>query len=117
MISGITANGGIYEGTITPATAVLDGLVGEDDPEIILTYAGRANDGREVNGTEAPSLAGTYIVTATIKDGNYSLKEDGSSAEFTIKRADPQLSVSAVKDKKYGEEVFKLEVSNKGDGV
>ena len=117
VISGITANGGIYEGTITPATAVLDGLVGEDDPEIILTYAGRANDGTEVNGTEAPSLAGTYIVTATITDSNYSLKEDGSSAEFTIKRADPQLSVSAVKDKKYGEEVFKLEVSNKGDGV
>ena len=113
----ITPNGGIYEGTITPATAVLDGLVGEDDPEIILTYAGKANDGTEVNGTEAPSLAGTYIVTATITDSNYSLKEDGSSAEFTIKRADPQLSVSAVKDKKYGEEVFKLEVSNKGDGV
>ena len=113
----ITPNGGTYEGTITPATAVLDGLVGEDDPEIILTYAGKANDGTEVNGTEAPSLAGTYIVTATIKDSNYSLKEDGSSAEFTIKRADPQLSVSAVKDKKYGEEAFKLEVSNKGDGV
>ena len=113
----ITPNGGIYEGTITPATAVLDGLVGEDDPEIILTYAGKANDGTEVNGTEAPSLAGTYIVTATITDSNYSLKEDGSSAEFTIKRADPQLSVSAVKDKKYGEEAFKLEVSNKGDGV
>ena len=117
VVSGITANGGIYEGTITPATAVLDGLVGEDDPEIILTYAGRANDGTEVNGTEAPSLAGTYIVTATITDSNYSLKEDGSSAEFTIKRADPQLGVSAVKDKKYGEEAFKLEVSNKGDGV
>ena len=113
----ITPNGGTYEGTITPATAVLNGLVGEDDPEIILTYAGKANDGTEVNGTEAPSLAGTYIVTATITDSNYSLKEDGSSAEFTIKRADPQLSVSAVKDKKYGEEAFKLEVSNKGDGV
>ena len=112
----ITPNGGIYEGTITPATAVLDGLVGEDDPEIILTYAGRANDGAAADG-KVPSKAGTYTVTASIKDSNYSLKEDGSSAEFTIKRADPQLSVSAVKDKKYGEEAFKLEVSNKGDGV
>ena len=112
----ITPNGGIYEGTITPATAVLDGLVGEDDPEIILTYAGRANDGTAADG-KVPSKAGTYTVTASVKDGNYSLKEDGSSAEFTIKRADPQLSVSAVKDKKYGEEAFKLEVSNKGDGV
>ena len=112
----ITPNGGIYEGTITPATAVLDGLVGEDDPEIILTYAGKANDGTAADG-KVPSKAGTYTVTASVKDGNYSLKEDGSSAEFTIKRADPQLSVSAVKDKKYGEEAFKLEVSNKGDGV
>ena len=112
----ITPNGGIYEGTITPATAVLNGLVGEDDPEIILTYAGRANDGTAADG-KVPSKAGTYTVTASIKDSNYSLKEDGSSAEFTIKRADPQLSVSAVKDKKYGEEAFKLEVSNKGDGV
>ena len=111
----ITPNGGIYEGTITPATAVLDGLVGEDDPEIILTYAGRANDGTAADG-KVSSKAGTYTVTASIKDSNYSLKEDGSSAEFTIKRADPQLSVSAVKDKKYGEEAFKLEVSNKGDG-
>ena len=112
----ITPNGGIYEGTITPATAVLNGLVGEDDPEIILTYAGRANDGTAADG-KVLSKAGTYTVTASIKDSNYSLKEDGSSAEFTIKRADPQLSVSAVKDKKYGEEAFKLEVSNKGDGV
>ena len=112
----ITPNGGIYEGTITPATAVLNGLVVEDDPEIILTYAGRANDGTAADG-KVPSKAGTYTVTASIKDSNYSLKEDGSSAEFTIKRADPQLSVSAVKDKKYGEEAFKLEVSNKGDGV
>ena len=112
----ITPNGGIYEGTITPATAVLDGLVGEDDPEIILTYAGKANDGTAADG-KVPSKAGTYTVTASVKDSNYSLKEDGSSAEFTIKRADPQLSVSAVKDKKYGEEAFKLEVSNKGDGV
>ena len=112
----ITPNGGTYEGTITPATAVLDGLVGEDDPEIILTYAGKANDGTAADG-KVPSKAGTYTVTASVKDSNYSLKEDGSSAEFTIKRADPQLSVSAVKDKKYGEEAFKLEVSNKGDGV
>ena len=112
----ITPNGGTYEGTITPATAVLNGLVGEDDPEIILTYAGKANDGTAADG-KVPSKAGTYTVTASVKDSNYSLKEDGSSAEFTIKRADPQLSVSAVKDKKYGEEAFKLEVSNKGGGV
>ena len=113
----ITPNGGTYEGTITPATAVLNGLVGEDDPEIILTYAGKANDGTEVNGTEVPSLAGTYTVTATIKDKNYSLKPEGSSAEFVVAKADPALSVSEVTDKDYGEETFRLNVSNKGDGL
>ena len=113
----ITPNGGTYEGTITPATAVLNGLVGKDNPEITLTYTGKANDGTEVNGTKVPSLAGIYTVTATIKDKNYSLKPEGSSAAFVVAKADSALSVSAVKDKKYGEEAFKLEVSNKGDGV
>ena len=37
---------------------LLDGLVGKDNPEITLTYTGRANDGTEVNGTKVPSLAG-----------------------------------------------------------
>ena len=103
----ITPNGGTYEGTITPATAVLNGLVGKDNPEITLTYTGKANDGTEVNGTEVPSLAGTYIVTATIKDKNYSLKPEGSSAEFVVAKADPALSVSEVTDKDYGEETFR----------
>ena len=113
----ITPNGGTYEGTITPATAVLNGLVGKDNPEITLTYTGKANDGTEVNGTKVPSLAGTYAVTATIKDKNYSLKPEGSSAEFVVAKADPALSVSEVTDKDYGEETFRLNVSNKGDGL
>ena len=117
----ITPNGGIYEGTITPATAVLNGLVGEDNPEVTLTYTGTANDGTVVgndgNGsTEVPTHAGTYTVTASITDGNYSLKADGASAQFVVAKADPALSVSAVADKNYGEEAFMLETSNKGDG-
>ena len=91
--------------------------MGKDNPEITLTYTGRANDGTEVNGTKVPSLAGIYTVTATIKDKNYSLKTEGASAAFIVAKAYPALSVSAVKDKKYGEEAFKLEVSNKGNGV
>ena len=111
----ITPNGGIYEGTITPATAKLNGLVGKDDPAIILTYTGTANDGTPADG-KVPSKAGTYTVTASINDSNYSLKEEGRSAKFVVEKAFPQLSVSAVKDKNYGEEAFKLGVSNKGDG-
>lgn len=112
----ITPNGGIYEGTITPATAVLDGLVGEDKPEIILTYTGKANDGTEVNGTKTPVLAGTYTVTVSITDSNYNLKAEGTTAEFVVTKATPGLSVAAVSDKSYGEGAFELGVSNKGDG-
>lgn len=111
----ITPNGGIYEGTITPATAKLNGLVGKDDPAIILTYTGTANDGTPAD-RKVPSKAGTYTVTASINDSNYSLKEEGSSAKFIVEKAYPQLSISAVTDKNYGEEAFKLGVSNKGDG-
>ena len=111
----ITPNGGIYEGTITPATAKLNGLVGKDDPAIILTYTGTANDGTPADG-KVPSKAGTYTVTASINDSNYSLKEEGSSVKFIVEKAYPQLSISAVTDKNYGEEAFKLGVSNKGDG-
>ena len=76
----IAPNGGIYGEIIVPAVAALDGLVGKDNPEITLTYTGRANDGTEVNGTKVPSFAGIYTVTATIKDKNYSLKPEGASA-------------------------------------
>ena len=113
----ITPNGGIYEGTITPAKATLNGLVGEDKPEIILTYTGKANDGTEVNGTETPVLAGTYTVTVSITDSNYNLKAEGTTAEFVVTKATPGLSVAAVSDKSYGEGAFKLGVSNKGDGL
>ena len=113
----ITPNGGTYEGVIIPATAALNGLVGEDKPEITLTYTGKANNGTEVNGTEIPVLAGTYTVTASITDSNYRLKAEGTTAEFTVAKASPGLSVSAVADRNYGGEAFKLEVSHKGDGV
>ena len=89
----ITPNGGIYEGTITPATATLNGLVGKDDPAIILTYTGTANDGTPADG-KVPSKAGTYTVTASINDSNYSLKEEGSSAKFIVEKAYPQLIIA-----------------------
>ena len=46
-------------------------------------------------------------MTASINDSNYSLKEEGSSAKFIVEKAYPQLSISAVTDKNYGEEAFK----------
>ena len=112
----ITPNGGTYEETITPAKAVLNGLVKGDNPEITLTYTGKAYDGTEVNGIEAPTHAGTYKVTATISDSNYSLKAEGATAEYVVAKANPELNVSAVADKNYGDKAFNLETGNKGDG-
>lgn len=82
----ITPNGGIYGETINPATAVLEEVIEGETPEIVLTYTGTANDGTVISQTETPSLAGTYTVTASVADKNYSLKEEGSTAEFIVAR-------------------------------
>lgn len=80
----ITPNGGSYGGTITPATATANDVVGEDAPEITLTYTGTANDGTEYIGTTPPTKAGTYTVTATTTNPNYTLDPKTTTADFTI---------------------------------
>lgn len=80
----ITPNGGSYGGTITPATATANDVVGEDAPEITLTYTGTANDGTEYTGTTPPTKAGTYTVTATTTNPNYTLDPKTTTADFTI---------------------------------
>ena len=81
-----------------------------------LTYTGTANDGTVYQSTDAPAKAGTYTVTATITDANYTLKTP-NTAEFTVNRADPGLSVSAVPEKDYGDDSFQLDVTQNGDGT
>ena len=80
----IKPNGGSYGGTITPATATANDVVGEDDPKITLTYTGTANDGTEYNGTTPPTKAGTYTIKASTTDKNYTLDADTATAEFTV---------------------------------
>ena len=80
----ITPNGGTYGGTITPATATANDVVGEDAPEITLTYTGTANDGTKYNGTTPPTKAGTYTITATTTNPNYTLDPKTTTADFTI---------------------------------
>ena len=80
----ITPNGGTYGETITPATVKENDVVGEDSPEITLTYTGTANDGTEYTGTTPPTKAGTYTITATTTDNNYTLDPDTNTAEFAI---------------------------------
>lgn len=83
----ITPNGGTYNGEIVPATVVLNGLDGIEQPEVTLTYQGTAYDGTQVNTTEVPKLAGTYTVTATVSNPNYSLEVYGATATFIVQRA------------------------------
>ena len=80
----ITPNGGIYGETITPATVKANDVVGEDAPTITLTYTGTANDGTEYTDTTPPAKAGTYTVTATTTNPNYTLDPDTNTAEFAI---------------------------------
>ena len=80
----ITPNGGTYGGTITPATATANDVVGEDAPEITLTYTGTAIDGTEYNGTTPPTKAGTYTIKASTTNANYTLDANTATAEFTV---------------------------------
>lgn len=111
----ITPNGGTYGEKITGATAKLNDVESGDHPEVTLTYTGTGYDGTEVNGTEVPSHAGKYTVTASIDDKNYNLTGT-NTAEFVVKGADAGLKVKEVNDKKYSDQGFKLEVSHKGNG-
>lgn len=80
----ITPNGGIYGETITPATVTANDVVGEDTPEITLTYTGTANDGTKYNGTTPPTKAGTYTIKASTTDANYTLDANTATAKFTV---------------------------------
>lgn len=71
----ITPNGGTYGGTITPATATIDGLVeGDTTTAVILKYYGTSNDATTKYDyvTTPPTLAGTYTVKAYLNTSNYS---------------------------------------------
>lgn len=79
----ITPNGGTY-GSVTAAAAELFGAVEGDNVPVTLTYTGTANDGTEYNGIAPPTKAGTYTVTATITDRNYTLDANTATAKFTV---------------------------------
>ena len=84
----ITPNGGVYGGTITGATATVEGLIAADEGRVnvVLTYTGTAYDGTQYNGTEVPTKAGAYTVTATLDSTNYTLT-GVVSATFIVERA------------------------------
>lgn len=79
----ITPNGGTY-GSDTAAAAVLSGVVDGETVPVTLTYTGTANDGTAYAGTTPPAKAGTYTITATTTNPNYTLDPKTTTADFTI---------------------------------
>lgn len=115
----ITPNGGTY-GNVSPATAVLNDVISGDDVSPALTYTGNSNSGQSfINSSTVPTDAGGYVVSAGLTGtdaGNYNLT--GSTDEsFHVQRANPNLSVTAVPEKNYGDANFTLEVTKNGDGA
>ena len=68
----ITPNGGTY-GSVTAAAAVLSDVVDGETVPVTLTYTGTANDGTAYADTTPPAKAGTYTITATTTNPNYTL--------------------------------------------
>ena len=84
----ITPNGGTYGGTITPATATIDGLVeGDTTTAVILKYYGTSNDSTTKYDyvTTPPTLAGTYTVKAYLNTSNYSFSNT-RTAKYNVLR-------------------------------
>ncbi len=71
----ITPGGGVYGGTIEDASATIEkgGVLGEDAVNCICTYTGTSNSGVSLEEGEKPALAGTYMVTVTLDNPNYTI--------------------------------------------
>ena len=90
----ITPNGGTY-GSVTAASAELSGAVDGENVPVTLTYTGN-----DYNDTAVPVNAGSYTVTASIADGNYTLIGNTTS-EFVITTKAVTVSGITAKDKVY----------------
>ena len=80
----INPGGGVYGGTITPATVTITGA--PEELGYTITYSGTANDGTVYDGVAVPTQAGSYTVTVTLSDGNYTIS-GGNTAIMIISRA------------------------------
>ena len=101
----ITAGGGTY-GSVTYATATASDENAQNS--LSLTYAGTPNGGgfTEFGPGEKPTEAGSYIVTATVSDGNYNVTGTNTAA-FIIAKA--RVTVQPISDKPYNGNLQKAE--------
>lgn len=92
----LTAEGGVYNGGAIGGSSSVSGFLQGESGVVTLSYEGMSNGGVAFAGTNAPVLAGTYTVTATLDKDNYSLGEDVRK-EFVIARAKSVITVDKVK--------------------
>ena len=90
----ITPNGGTY-GSVVAAAAKLSGAVDGENVSVTLTYTGNG-----YNDTAVPVNAGSYTVTASIADGNYTLTGNKTAA-FVITTKAVTVSGITANDKVY----------------
>lgn len=100
----ITAGGGTY-GNVTQATAKAD----DDNAVVTLTYAGTPNGGEYTEyGMQVPTQAGSYVVTATVADGNY-LVTGNNSAPFVIGKA--RVTVQPIESKMFTNQPLQADIN------
>ena len=90
----ITSNGGTY-GSVTAAAAKLSGAVDGDNVPVTLTYTGN-----NYNSATVPVNAGSYKVTASIANSNYTLTRN-TTADFVITPKAVTVTGITAKDKVY----------------
>ena len=90
----ITPNGGTY-GSVVAAAAELTGAVDGENVPVTLTYTGNG-----YNDTAVPVNAGSYTVTASIANSNYTLTGN-TTADFVITPKAVTVTGITAKDKVY----------------
>ena len=108
----ITTDGGTY-GSVVAAAAKLSGAVAGENIPVTLTYTGNGYD-----ATDVPVNVGSYTVTASIANSNYTLTGN-TTADFVITPKTVTVSGITAKDKVYdGTNDATLDCSNaKFDGI
>ena len=108
----ITSKGGTY-GSVVAAAAKLSGAVDGENVPVTLTYTGNG-----YNDTAVPVNAGSYTVTVSIANSNYTLTGN-TTADFVITPKAVTVSGITAKDKVYdGTNDATLDCSNaKFDGI
>ncbi len=101
----------VYDGTEQkPAVTVMDGEKEIPASEYTVSYKNNINASEDTKEAEKKPV----VIITDNDGGNYVVT---GSKTFEIAKANPELSVSEVEDKTYGDEAFKLTVTKTGESA